>query len=950
MEVGRSRSRDATNDAALLGAEPAGDERDRARTRAKVLGGLFGAATGDPQAPVPDRLAGRFEVLEHLGTGAMGDVVLARDEQLGRRVAIKRVATRGEHAAPRRRRILREAQALAKVMHPNVVALFDVETDGDDVLLAMEYVEGTSLRAWLTEPRPWTAVAEAYHQVARGLAAVHTAGLVHRDGKPDNLLRGAHGIVRVADLGLARLQADADEASESSTRATSEPLAPALASGDSAGSPAMTRTGALVGTPLYMAPELLDGDVADARSDQFAFGVSLYEALFGARPFDERTVPELRAVMAAGPPSPPASAPRVPAWLTRLVVRTLQPDPARRWPTMHEIATALDPARRRRRMMGGLVGLGAVGLVATTWGLTPDPAPAAAATPDPCPRTAAAFDDTYDDARRNAITERVRATLRPAATANAVATAITTRADAYRTRWLDAQQRACRATHVEHVQSAEDLQRQQRCLARGRRTLAQLLSQVQSADADALERIPAALSRLSAPRSCERGMPDDEARPPADAEIVADLDRARAQWFAAAFDDATASLDAAEAALELRPDDRLRAELAFGRGEVARGRDDADAVANHYLQAAELAEASRQYRLAAITWLRMVSHAATAERDAAQADFYLSRARAAVARLDSPPRLSAGLQLRIGQRALAAGEHADAVTALTESRRLYEADEADELTLAPVQMDLGRAQYQAGNYDDAAETFAAVVATYERAYGPVHPRVASALNNLGSTLVMADRLDEAETTLRRALQIRRDHFGDAHAKVAQTLNALAGVALQRGDLEGALQSYREALSIGRAAHGPDHPVLAANMINVGRTLSRLGRHDAAVEQIRAAVAHLEAAHGRDHPLVADALHGLGAAEVEAEAYDDAVADYERALRLRTTAFGADSGKAAETGVSLAEAQRRAGDTKSARVTIDRWLPILRAVLGPDHASVQQAERTRVAVEGDADGG
>ncbi|HVV84724.1 MAG TPA: serine/threonine-protein kinase, partial [Kofleriaceae bacterium] len=242
-------------------------------------------ASGDPSLPA--RL-GRFEVLGRLGQGGMGQVLRARDPQLGREVALKLLhadldaAQAPHHAEVARRRLLREAQAMARLDHPNVIGVHEVGEDGGRVFLVMERVSGTTLGGWLAAaPRGWREVLAVFAQVGAGLAAAHAAGLVHRDVKPDNILVGDDGRVRVTDFGLVGVDGvsgpparpgERDEVDP--TGATRESLPPPL-----------THEGALVGTPGYMAPEQVRGRAADARSDQFGLCVTLYEALFGRAPF-----------------------------------------------------------------------------------------------------------------------------------------------------------------------------------------------------------------------------------------------------------------------------------------------------------------------------------------------------------------------------------------------------------------------------------------------------------------------------------------------------------------------------------------------------------------------------------------------------------------------------------------------------------------------------------------
>src|SRR5690606_32394764 len=228
-----------------------------------------------------------------------GVVYRVRDPSLDREVALKLLrADPGadpDGSAAARALLLREARSLARLTHPNVIAIHEVGEHEGEVFLAMELVDGEPLRAWMTARPGWRAVVRALAGAGGALAAAHRAGIVHRDVKPDNVLCGRDGRARLVDFGLARAAAGAEGAAAAGAAAAGGGGA-AAASGSE-----LTRAGALVGTLPYMAPEQLRCAPADARSDQFAFFVSLYEALFGQRPFRGAAPEELLAVIVSGP-------------------------------------------------------------------------------------------------------------------------------------------------------------------------------------------------------------------------------------------------------------------------------------------------------------------------------------------------------------------------------------------------------------------------------------------------------------------------------------------------------------------------------------------------------------------------------------------------------------------------------------------------------------------------
>jgi serine/threonine-protein kinase len=327
---------------------------------------------------------GRYVILECIGSGAMGIVYTARDPDLGRKVALKllRADAASKSSSEHRARLLREAQATARLSHPNVITIYDVGTVGEEVFLAMELVDGGTLRDWMSAPHSWREVLGVMRRAGEGLAAAHAAGLVHRDFKPDNVLVGRDGRVRVTDFGLARSDLEAQPSGS-----TLDPPPAELAA-------SMTQTGAFVGTPAYMAPEQREGGIADARSDVFSFCVTFYEALHGTRPFHGQSLGELAAAIQGGVVQSGPRGGGAPAWLRRVIRRGLQPRPEDRPATIQAVLDALDDgasrARRSALVLGALALTGvAVFSVATLRGKNSG---AAAAMPTRVPKPTSVVD------------------------------------------------------------------------------------------------------------------------------------------------------------------------------------------------------------------------------------------------------------------------------------------------------------------------------------------------------------------------------------------------------------------------------------------------------------------------------------------------------------------------------------------------------------------------------
>ncbi|MDC0666228.1 serine/threonine-protein kinase [Nannocystis radixulma] len=319
---------------------------------------LLAAAVGKRlfQRPAEPVQLGRYRLLGRLGQGGMSVVFRAQDPQLRREVAVKLLhSPRGQPDPEQLARLRREAHALGRLSHPNVVQVFEIgEADGQ-TFVVMELVRGTTLREWLRErPREPAEIVEMLAQAGRGLAAAHAAGIIHRDFKPENVLVGADGRARVVDFGLARANPGAP--AETATGSLEAPL---------------TKSGTVLGTPAFMAPEQLqDPGRADARSDQFSFCVMAHEALYGERPFEDL------AAVAAGTLRPPPAGTKVPATLREPLLHGLRRDPAERWPTMDALLAALAlpetaarPARRRWWLAGAgaLAVLAIAGLAVPAW-------------------------------------------------------------------------------------------------------------------------------------------------------------------------------------------------------------------------------------------------------------------------------------------------------------------------------------------------------------------------------------------------------------------------------------------------------------------------------------------------------------------------------------------------------------------------------------------------------
>ena len=440
----------------------------------QLLSAVAEAHTTHPARPAGDgevlargTVVDRFVVLDLLGRGGMGVVYMAYDPELDRKVALKLLHPSERNSSDPRAQLLAEAQVMARISHANVIAIYDVGTYREQVFAAMELVEGTTLRRWIAERRTWREVVDVFLLAGEGLAAAHAAGVVHRDFKPENVLLGGDGRVKVSDFGLA-----AD--------------------------PSPT-TGHIAGTPGYLAVEGFRPGGVDARGDQFSFCVALHEALHGRRPFSAQELDDFVAEVRRGPPLDGGS--RVSARLNHVVRRGLALAPEDRYPSMRELLTDIRravTAHRMRRRMTATVGalalaIGATAIVVDAW---------AVAQQLPCADAEARLAGIWDRGRRDAVKAAFVRTATPAATAafDRVAAAI----DRYAADWIAIRIEACAATEVRHEQSAALLELRMACLDQARFQLRELSNVLVAADADTVQKAESAVVLPALDRCSDR--------------------------------------------------------------------------------------------------------------------------------------------------------------------------------------------------------------------------------------------------------------------------------------------------------------------------------------------------------------------------------------------------------------------------------------------------------------
>jgi eukaryotic-like serine/threonine-protein kinase len=899
-----------------------------------------GVASTLPQAreeasdalPTTGSTLGRYVVTERLGAGAMGVVYAAYDPELDRKVAIKVLknepTTVGSKVSQRslgHQRLLREAKAMAKLHHPNVIVVHDVGTVDEQVFIAMEYLDGGTLYDHLrASPRPWQAVLEMFRRAGAGLAAAHAAGIVHRDFKPQNVLLGSDGRVCVVDFGLAQT----GNASPTAELGTSE-----VSMDSSEDLSRLTHTGAVLGTPAYMAPEQHSQGVVDARSDQFAFCVALYEGLYGMRPFAGDNLATLAYNVLRGDVRPPPPEHRVPRWLHAIVVRGLSLDPDDRHPSMAALLEACEahPARVRRRWSIAL-GVAAVAGVGTAgwWGTHGDR--------EICGGGQEKIGQTWNDEARRQVQAAFVSTQEPRAPG--VWSSVEREIDAYVDGWTTMYTEACEATRIRAEQSEELLDRRMLCLERRRRELGELIALLVDADVALVGRaedLVAKLSRLNPcadPRALLGGV--DPPAPEVRERVLsagAALKRVRLLRDVGRFDTAKATLDEVEADLETLDHAPTRVSLLYLQSAVAgdEGRlEDAERLA---YESAVLAAECGDDDAAAWAWIAVIRIVGLQQRKLEALPPIIKAGEAALARIENDF-IRGTFLATIGTVDIVRGHYGDAEAPLREAHALLSKDLGadDPRVLDAYEMLAVSLQYQR-RLEEAEPILREIVGRWEQREMP-HPSLGQTLGNLASLVDMQGNDVEARELHARALAALEASYGPDHPVIATVHYHLGKLARRHGDLEIAAEHLAREREILTKAHGPDAEPLAYAHHGQGQLDLARERPEAAVASFRRALEIWEKALGPEHQRLAGPLTGIGKAELMAERADAALEPLERALRLRESAEDVAPDDLADTRFTLARASWERGDPARARALA---LEARTALEGIEHAAVEEID-------------
>ena len=843
-----------------------GADRIRAALRARMFGddeddeqesrpmpqssasGVIGGMDTEPgdgsrrssKSPEPELAGhvGRFRVLDRLGSGGMGVVFSAYDPELDRKVAIKLLrpdvreglAQRDAHA-----RLLREAQAMARLSDPNVIVVHEVGAVDDRVFVAMEFIDGMTLGEWLSaERRPWREVLDVFIKAGSGLAAAHRADLVHRDFKPDNVLLGHEGQVRVVDFGLARSLGDDAQKAPSVRESLRE--RPEL---DTLNTP-LTRTGAVMGTPAYMSPEQYLGNPANAASDQFSFCVALYEGLFGMRPFGGTSLANLAANVTSGKIRETPSDARVPKRLLNALRRGLSPDPADRYASIEDLLTELrrDPARRWR--VGGLI----AGVVAVT-SLATFIATSGPEASDACAQLGDQLDGVWDDDARAAVVEAIEAT----GTDYAPRVAATTvrLLDGHTQQWVRMAEDACGAALVAQQDDSEHERRRQ-CLDQRLAEVGALVEALRESDAGMAEAAVKATSGLTT-------------------GLAACSDPRRL------------------AAYEVVDDPQMRQQLADAYARLAKAK--ALGSLGHYGQAEALAteviQQARDARVGPLEALGLFTRGGQRERtgddEGSEAD--LRQAVALAERSGDPGTRALALTTLIYVVAKDPRRYEEAIRLGDQARAVLDYIDADPLLFADLDSSLGFAELKRNNHE-------ASLALHRRSHklrievlGEDHPDIGRSLLNMGISLRgSAAHHREAEQYLRQALDSLEENLGPHHPLVGTATINLGNCLARQQRFEDAIPFQQRALKIFRQAFGADHEATQRAVFNLGKINFNLKRYEVAAELFASGLEARARELPPDDLRLAGWMSHLARSQLELERFEVAAELLERLLKLR----------------------------------------------------------------------
>ncbi len=858
---------------------------------------------GEPPRLERGTSVGRYVVIDFVDAGGMGAIYQAFDPELNRPVALKILSVKKEsnqdslEAERAKTRMLREAQALAQLTHPNVVTVYDVGEYEESIFIAMEFVEGNDLLDWQKENHPSRQEMLAkVIDAGRGLAAAHQAGIVHRDFKPANVIVGQDGRVRVLDFGLAR--AAVTSAENDSVRETPKTPAPSSKSLTESSqdllTSSLTQAGSVLGTTNYMAPEQMDGKFVDERSDQFSFCVTLYESLYGCRPFTGLTVSQLFKNIRRSTLLRPQDK-KIPKWLDDLILRGLSFDNVDRFASMDQLLDALqnDPAirhkelRDQRRRMVTVVGSISLSLLIAGSGMWYASTKANRLCQGAQDKLVGVWDAEVKAKVKAAFlgTKRYYA----ANSYERVARILDDRVS----QWTALRTDACLATHDRGEQSERMLDLRMRCL---NRKLSEMNALVQlfatQTDAKVLEKAVQATFGLSLLDRCsDAEFLSAAMAPPEDAELAKKVEALRKNL---------------DVVMALEKSGKYQQGIALALQSVATAREldykPAEAEAMYLL--GQLQKRTGKYKLAVTTMEECRLLADEAKHDEV-------RAKANVA-----------LMFIVGYRLSLLAE---AEPFIKRAKAVMSRNDYGGKAKALWHNNLGIIFVHKGELDQGLERFEKARMIRVKNFGSEHPDVASSHNNLGIIHYEKGEYDQAIKDYLKAINIWKKTLGPLHPSVANAQNNIGNAFEIKGEPLRALEHHKEALQIRLRMLGDQHPLVASTHDNIGRALYKMGKYPRSLARFKQALEIKEQSFGAENPNLADTQNGIGNVYYQMGDYDRALVHLQQALSIWKNGAKAKQANVPEPLCAIGWIKLKRKKTKEAKVYFDQVLSLCRTI-------------------------
>jgi eukaryotic-like serine/threonine-protein kinase len=857
----------------------------------------------------------RYVILERVGQGGMGVVYAAYDPRLDRRVALKFLHSHGVDVdGVREKRLLREAQAMARLSHPNVAVVYEVRSFQNHVFLAMEFVDGMDLRRWLGEKeRPFAEIMDIFRSVGRGLAAAHAAGIVHRDFKPENVLLDAHDRPRVTDFGLSRaIQGPADEDVGDEAIATALPSPGRLSQ--------LTREGGVIGTPSYMSPEQHLGSAVDARTDQFAFCVALHEALYLEHPFRDGAGQPIDDPAAARPGGPAQSS--VPRWCRQAILRGLSRAPEDRFPSMDALLAALTPSPMSRRTQIAIAGsLGVVLACVAAYALFFGRSDANAG--PRCDLGAGRLAGVWDAARKGQVRDAFQRSAARGAdlTWNEFSAIVDRRAAA----WVAMHNQACAATHVDGVQSPAVLDLRMECLDRKRQEMKGLVDlYAERPDAGAVDRAVAAADKLSPISGCAEianlravvPLPEDPAVRAKVRSLRERVSHSRALFEAGRFEQGAeymVSLKREADAVGYAP---LAAEAANALGLHLNRVGKTEEADKALFEAAKRSIEGRDWNQEAEAWLTLLANYGDAGR--LQESLLVARmAELAVERAGAGDEVRARLANATGAAEFDSDHLVDALRHYRRAEELWRKSLGPRSPRVGIALsNIGGALIALGRTREGLDHLERALALQRQIMRPDHPNIAHTLSALGRAYMDVGQYRKGLEVSEGAVEIRVEELGAEHPLTTDAQSLVAVLDALLGNFDRSLALHAKVISIQKRTLGPRDPYVASAIVAMGEAQRQAGLLDEAERTLRQAIEHVAAAGSPDNLNTGFALTALGRVHGSRRQYELAMRDCRRALEILVRTLGQDSTYLLETRECIAEALIEAGDFAAARKQLE----------------------------------